>query len=158
MRITHQVRYDASVEDVYAMLADPDFRERATLAQGALNVVVAVDGTQVTITIERLNDDVPAFARKIAGETVTAVQSESWADDAYEADFSVQPRGVPFSITGTRRLVEDGDATLDIFEGEAHARVPLIAGKLEAILRDKLVEGWNAEHGVGTVWLAGERG
>src|SRR5690606_18255707 len=131
MKISHEVRYDASVEDVYAMLTDPAFRERATLAQDATSVDVDVDGGEVRITLVRPNTDLPAFARKVAGETVTVVQAESWSDDAYECDFSVSPQGLPARITGTRTLVEDGAGTLDLFEGESHAKVPLIGGKLE---------------------------
>lgn len=155
MKISHSVRYDAPVADVYAMLTDPDFREEATRAQGALSSTVDVRGAEVRIEIVRTNDDIPAFARKLTGETSTAHQSESWADDAYEADFSVKPVGLPASIHGTRRLVEDGDATLDTFEGEAKCSIPLVGGKIEGILADKLREGWNAEHAAGVTWLAG---
>ena len=157
MRISHEVRYDAGVEDVYAMLTDPAFRERASRAQGATSVDVAVDGGEVGITMVTPNTDIPAFARKFAGDSVTVVQAESWSDDAYECDFSLSPHGLPARITGTRTLVEDGDGTLDTFAGEAHAKVPLVGGKLEGLLRDKLTQGWDTEHTVGVAWLAGER-
>ena len=157
MRISHEVRYDASVEDVYTMLTDPAFRERASRAQGATSVDVKVDGGEVRITMVTPNTDIPAFARKIAGESVTVVQAESWSDDAYECDFSVSPQGLPARITGTRTLVEDGTGTLDVFEGEAHAKVPLVGGKLEGLLRDKLTHGWDTEHTLGVTWLASQR-
>lgn len=157
MQITHSVRYDASVEDVYAMLTDPAFRERATRAQGAVSVEVSVDGADVQITMVTPNHDIPAFARKIAGENVTSVQAESWADDAYECDFSVTPQTLPAAITGTRSLVVDGDGTIDRFQGEAKARIPLVGGKIEALLSQKLTQGWDTEHREGVAWLAGSR-
>lgn len=157
MRISHEVRYDAGVEDVYAMLTDPAFRERATRAQGATSVGVEIDGGEVRITLVRPNTDIPAFARKVAGETVSVVQAESWSDDAYECDFSLNPQGLPVQITGTRRLVADGDGTLDVFAGESLAKVPLIGGKLETLLSDKLTHGWDTEHSIGVAWLAGQR-
>ena len=56
-----------------------------------------------------------------------------------------------------RRLVEDGDGTLDTFEGESRAKIPLVGGKIEKLLAEKLVLGWNVEHRAGVAWLRGER-
>lgn len=108
MKLTHSVRYDAPVADVYAMLTDPDFRERASRAQDALEVSVTIPGQ-------------------------------------------------PGSISGTRRLVADGQATLDTFDGEATARIPLVGGKIEKLIGDKLKNGWDIEHGVGIEWLEERR-
>ena len=36
MKLEHSVRYDAPIADVYAMLTDPAFREKATWAQGSI--------------------------------------------------------------------------------------------------------------------------
>ena len=156
MRMTHTVRYDASLEDVRAMLTDPGFRERATLAQGATHVEVAVTDGAVTIEFHRPNDDIPGFARKvIGGSHLHARQHEEW--DGESADFSITTDGIPAAITGTRRLVADDDGTLDTFEGESKARIPLIGGKIESLMADKLRRGWDNEHEVGTAWLAGER-
>lgn len=154
--MTHTVRYDAPPADVHAMLTDPAFRERATLAQGATHVEVTVTGGAVTIDFHRPNDDVPGFARKvIGGSHLHARQHEEWDD--VEAAFSITTEGIPAGITGTRRLVADGDGTLDTFEGESKAHIPLLGGKIEKLMADKLRHGWDNEHEVGTGWLAGER-
>lgn len=157
MKLTHSVRYDATVEDVYAMLTDPAFRQAAVDAQGAISSSISVDGTAVRISMETPNNDIPSFARKFVGETVRADQSEDWSDDAYEADFTVVPKGAPGHIVGRRSLLEDGTGCLDTFVGEAKASIPLIGGKLEKLIGDKLKEGWDVEHGVGVRWLAGDR-
>ena len=65
--------------------------------------------------------------------------------------------GKPTSITGTRSLVADGDGTLDTFEGECKAKVPLIGGKLEGIMAGQFTGGLDKEHVVGIAWLKGER-
>ncbi len=158
MKVTHSVRYEASVEEVYAMLSDPAFREHATLAQGAVSADATVDGGSVRIDFRRHNDEVPGFARKlIGGEELHATQAEDWSDDAYEADMSITTEGIPAGIHGTRTLVEDGDGTLDTFEGESRAKIPLVGGKIEKLLAEKLVLGWNVEHRAGVAWLRGER-
>lgn len=156
MKITHSVRYDASVQDVYTMLSDPAFREQATRAQGATHVEVRTDGGRVDIDFRRPNDDVPAFARKFAGgDELTATQSEEWADDDYSATLSIATKGVPAGIRGTRTLVAHDDGTEDRFDGEAVAKIPVVGGKIEQILADKLREGWDLEHVEGTRWLEG---
>lgn len=156
MKITHSVRYDASVADVYAMLTDPVFREKASWAQDTTEVTVDVDQATVTIDMLQPNKDIPSFAKAIAGEASRAIQQETWTGGE-QADFSVTIPGKPGSISGTRRLVADEKGTRDTFEGEAKVKVPLVGGKIEKLIADKLKDGWNIEHTVGTAWLGGER-
>jgi hypothetical protein len=159
MKFTHSVRYDASLADVYAMLTDPAFRDKATWSQGAESVETTVTDGTVRLELVQPNNDVPAFARKFAGDKVKVVQSEKWSDGSV-AEFSLTMPGKPGSIRGTRRLVADGpdgSATLDTFDGEATVRIPLIGGKIEGLLKDKLVEGWNGESVLGRAWLNGDR-
>lgn len=156
MLLTHSVRYDAPVGDVYAMLTDPAFREKAATAQGVTSVDVAVDGQTVTIEMQQPNTDLPGFARKIVGDTSRVIQAEEW-NGADSADFSITIPGTPGSISGIRILKSDGDGTLDTFDGTATAKIPLVGGKLESLIGNKLITGWDVEHGVGTTWLAGER-
>lgn len=156
MKLMHSVRYDAPIGDVYAMLTDPAFREKASWAQQVDSVDVTVKGTEVRVDMRQPNTDIPAFARKIAGASTHAIQSEDW-NGVDSADFSITTPGIPAGIRGTRTLVVDGEGTLDTFDGEAKAKVPLIGGKLESLIGGKLKDGWDIEHGVGVAWLAGER-
>ena len=156
MKCEHSVRYAAPVADVYAMLTDPAFREKASRAQGTTSVDVSITGTDVRIDMVQPNTDIPSFARAIAGESTRAVQTEKWRDGT-SADFSVASPGKPVAISGTRTLVPDGDGTLDTFTGEAKAKVPLVGGKIEKLVVDKLKSSWDTEHGVGVAWLEGER-
>jgi uncharacterized protein YndB with AHSA1/START domain len=156
MKLTHSVRYDAPVDDVYAMLTDPAFREKAALAQGVTSVDVSVDGGTITLEMQQPNTDLPGFARKIVGDDSRVIQAEAW-NGSDSADFSITIPGTPGSISGVRTLKADGDGTLDSFDGEAKAKIPLVGGKLEGLIATKLKEGWDGEHVVGTAWLAGER-
>jgi len=156
MKFTHSVRYDAPLADVYAMLTDQAFREKASWSQGSESVQATVTNGGVRIEMVQPNTDIPAFARKFAGATIRVIQSEKWSDGSV-AEFEVAMPGKPGSISGTRRLVTEGDSTLDTFDGEATVRIPLIGGKIEGLIRDKLVEGWNQERVVGRDWLNGDR-
>lgn len=159
MKIIHSVRYDAPPADVYAMLTDPAFREKSSWAQSAQSVEVRIEGSSVRIDMHQPNTDIPGALRRFAGETTHAIQTETWSDgpNGKMADFAVTTPGKPAGITGTRRLVADGEGTLDQFEGEATAKVPLIGGKIESLISAKLKDGWDIENGVGTGWLEGNR-
>jgi hypothetical protein len=152
MRVTHEVRYDAPVAEVKAMLTDPAFREQATLTMGASAVSVSVDEGAVRIDMASHPHHIPAFVRPIVGNKVHARHAEDWTGD--EADFSITTGRVPAGLHGRRVLVADGDGCLDTFDGEAHARVPLVGGRIERLIVDRLKEGWDIEHEVGVTWLA----
>ncbi len=155
MHFTHSARYDAPVADVLAMLTDPAFREKAARAQGVTSVQVTSTDGAVKIDQEQPNTDIPAFARAFAGETTRSVITETWTGET--ATFGVETPGKPAAINGTRRLVADGAGTLDTFECEAKAKLPLIGGKIEKLIAGKFADGLETEHGVGTAWLAGDR-
>ncbi len=156
MKLTHSVRYDAPLADVYAMLTDPVFREKAARAQGVTSVDVTLDGGDIRLEMQQPTTDLPGFARKVVGENSNVVQAESW-NGTDTAEFSITMPPLPGGINGTRTLKADGDGTLDTFEGEAQVKIPLIGGKLENLIGSKLTEGWNNEHSLGVAWLAGER-
>lgn len=156
MKLTHAVRYDAPLTEVYEMLTDPAFREKSSWAQQVDSVDVTVEGTDVRIDMQQPSTEIPAFARKIAGSSIHAIQAEAW-NGVDTAEFSITTPGLPAGIHGTRALVADGDGTVDSFDGEAKAKLPLIGGKLEKLMGDKLKSGWDIEHEVGVAWLAGDR-
>lgn len=157
MRFTHEVRYDAPPAEVYALLTDPKFREAASLAQDATHLTVVVEGGDVRIDMVTPMTDIPSFAKAIAGDTTHVIQTEGWREDL-TADFKVHTPGKPGDIIGTRALVADGSGTRDTFEGESKVKIPLVGGKIEALIARKLQEGWDKEHVVGVRWLKGERG
>ena len=164
MKFTCSVRYAAPPADVYAMLTDPAFRNKAMSAQDArscdVTVEVTVDGSTIAIDAVTPNSDIPGFARAFAGETTRSITTERWRDGSageWAADFTVETPGKPSSIYGTRRLVADGDGTLDTFEGEAKAKLPLIGGKIENLIASQFQGGTAKEHAVGSAWLAGTR-
>ena len=70
MKFRHELTYDASPAEVFAMLADPVFREAGCAEGGALSAEVTVvkKGAGFSLTIDRVQktDGLPAFARTFA--------------------------------------------------------------------------------------------
>ena len=155
MKLQTSVRYAASPDQVRAMLADPAFRRAVAAAQDARSADVSIEGGTVVLDMVTPNTGIPGFAKAFAGETTRSITREEWTGD--EATFSVETPGKPTSITGTRRLVAEGDATLDVFDAEVRAKVPLVGGKIENLMAAQFQDGTAKEHAVGVAWLAGDR-
>jgi hypothetical protein len=160
MKLSHTTTYDAPLDEVYAMLTDPAFRERAARASGVLEVKVDVtaqgDGAQVRMEQVQPVQGVPSFATKFAGETTQAKVVETWTSRS-SSDLEITTPGKPTRITGGYRLSEIGGRTTQQFEGECKVSVPLIGGKLEKVMGDLFVEGREKEAAAGVAWLKGER-
>lgn len=160
MKFRHEITYDASAAEVYAMLMDPAFRQSSCDSQGVLSAEISIEpqdgGTLVVIDQVQPTAGVPSFAKKIVGETTRAIQTEEWADPT-SAEMTVETPGKPTHLSGRLTLAERGTTTVEAFEGEAKARVPLIGGKLESLLADLFKQGMDKEHVAGVAWLKGER-
>ena len=161
MRVTHSATFEASPEEVYAMLTDPTFREHAGQAVGARSVEVSVEeqpdgGCMVTVDMVQPTEGVPAFARKFAGDTTRVIQVESWSSPT-EATVTVSTPGRPTDLRGGYRLTTEDGRTTQTFDGELKVKVPLIKDKLERLMAQLYVEGREREQAAGAAWLAGAR-
>jgi hypothetical protein len=59
-------------------------------------------------------------------------------------------------MSGTIRLEPDGTGTREVVELDIKVKVPLIGGKLEKLMADKVTAGMDAEHRAGTAHLSGK--
>lgn len=160
MRFRHELSYDAAPDEVYEMLADPAFREKVSAALAVVSADVAIDRRAEGFSL--VNDQVqrveglPAFAKKFAGETTRAIQTEEWPDQN-GGSLRIDTPGKPSSIVGTIALVPAGAGTTEVVELDIKVKVPLIGGKLEGLLEDQVRNGMDVEHGISQAWLRGER-
>jgi hypothetical protein len=159
MKFRHELSYDAPPDEVYAMLASAAFRRQACTAMEVISADVQLDpdpdgGEGFTLVIDQLQNtkDLPGFARTFAGESTQAIQREVWLSKE-SGDLSIESPGKPASATGTIRLEPAGAGTREVVELDIKVRVPLIGGKLEKLMADKVAAGMDTEHTVGTTWL-----
>jgi hypothetical protein len=160
MHFRHELSYDASPDAVYEMLADPAFREAVTAAQDVVSATVSLtpagDGFSLVVDQVQRTAGLPSFAKKFAGDTTRAVQSEVWRD-RLGGSLAIDAPGKPASMAGTIRLEPHGAGTREVVELEIKVKVPLVGGRLEGLLEEQVRSGMDAEHGVGTAWLEGHR-
>lgn len=157
MQVSHELRYDASPDTVFDMLADPGFRQRVCEAMGVVSSDVRIDrsGTGFTLVNDQVQrtDGLPSFARKFAGDTTQAIQREEWPDPT-GGTLRIETPGKPTSMSGTIRLEADGRGTVETVSLDIKAKVPLIGGRLERLMADQVSAGIEAEQGVGRQWLS----
>ncbi len=160
MKFRSELAYEAGPDEVFAMLADPAFREKVARAQGVVSVDVTITPTAsgFTMVSDQVQDTagLPAIARKITGDTTRAVVREEWSD-ATSGTIEITAPGKPTTASGTASLVPGSGGTTYVQELEVTVKVPLVGGKLEKVMADNIDEGLSAEHAVGTAWLRGER-
>jgi uncharacterized protein DUF2505 len=157
MRFRHELSYDAPPAQVYAMLADPDFRKASCEAMEVISADVQLerDGEGFSLVIDQLQNtkDLPAFARTFAGESTQAIQREVWLGTT-TGSLSIESPGKPTSASGTIRLEPSGAGTTEVVELEIKVKVPLLGGRLEKLMAEKVAAGMDVEHSVGVAWLA----
>jgi len=161
-KVSEELRYDgATIQQVHEMLANKSFREKVCDAQGVLRHSVKIDANPDGMTVEidqvQAAQGIPGFAKKFAGETTRAVQTEEWNSPA-GGTISIATPGKPTSIRGTLTLTESEGRTTETMEAEIKVKVPLIGGKLESVMADLVASGMDKEQTAGAAWLQGERG
>lgn len=152
-RLHKELRYDAGAEAVYAMLMDPAFRERVLASQRVLRGSVSVTGECVEIEQVLAADGIASFARKFVGEEIVIHQREEWTTPS-SADVQVAIPGKPGDVVGTATLAESAGGTLERVDLEIRVGIPLVGGKLEALVGDLLGQALDKEHETGVAWLA----
>jgi carbon monoxide dehydrogenase subunit G len=156
MRFRHELSYAAPPDAVFEMLADPDFRRAVCEAQEVISVEVSLDrdgdGFNLVVDQQQNTKDLPGFARTFAGDSTQAIQREVWLGPT-GGNLSIEAPGKPTTVSGTIRLEADGAGTREVVELEIKVKVPLVGGKLEKLLVEKITDGMDAEHAVGTAWL-----
>lgn len=156
-RLVHEMVYAAPAEKVAAMLGDPAFRESVCEAQGAtqhsVEITPAGDGMTVTIDQWLPTEGVPSAAKKIVGDSTNIVQRENWSGPR-QGTIEVEIPGKPGTIRGTAALTETDGVTTEIVELDITVKIPVIAGKLEDVVRKLLGSALRAEERAGKKYLA----
>ena len=160
-KISRIDKYDASPDQILAMLQDPAYVEGKYQALGDVSSTVVEhtpgDGTLVLKMDRTVPADLPGFAKKVMGDTNQIVQSENWTKtaDGYTTDVHIEFPGKPLGISGKLEIKGTGEATSDWHVNmECKASVPLIGGKLEGVLEKETLESLDKEYAFNKEWLA----
>jgi hypothetical protein len=138
--------YASNPDQVVAVLKDPEFlRHRAELA-GESNVNVQVvesdDGIRV-VTARDKAVDLPAFAKKMFKPANRIEENTLWRrqGNQWVADYTIEIKGIPGEVKGRSSIIPKADGG-SRYESrfEVTARIPLVGGKLEGFVAEKIEE------------------
>lgn len=163
MELKQSASYDATPEEIFAIVSDRTFREQACEKTKALSYEVTVTesggDTVVRVKREMPSDDVPDIARKFVGSTLTVVQTETWhpagPDGSREADVRGEIPGTPVSLKGTSRIAAAGGETVQSIDLDVKVAVPLIGKKIEPFVVNAIRSGLVKEHELAHAWHDG---
>jgi hypothetical protein len=164
MELKLSASYDATPEEVFAMVSDTTFREQACEKTKALSydVKVSESGGDTIVRVQRelQADNVPDIARKFVGQTLTLVQTETWhpanADGSRHADVRGEVSGTPVTLKGTERISVKGDGkAVQSIDLDVKVAVPLIGRKIEPFVVDAIRSGLQKEHELCRSWHDG---
>jgi hypothetical protein len=153
-QLRKELAYDASVEEVSAMLQDPAFREKVLEALRVVRGSVGVEGSRVTIQQVWSSESLPSFARKLVGNEIEIVQEETW-NIPNAADITMTIPGKPGDMSGTSVLAPTSTgSTVQRVDLTIKVGIPFVAGKIEKLVADLLTNALDKEHRAGVQWLA----
>lgn len=156
--VRHEMRYDgATPEQVYAMLATPEFREAVCAYQGFPDrtVTITPSGAGMSVKVDQVRpaDEVPGFAKRFVGDTINIVQEENWSSPT-SAALQVLIPGKPGEMVGTISLAGDDAGTTETVAVKVKVNIPLVGGKIGDFIAQMLLRALKAENKVGRDWLA----
>lgn len=137
--------YSHPPADVVGLLQDAVYLRYRSEIAGEHNVDVRVeskpDGVRVTVSREK-EVDVPAFARAVIGGARRAVESTLWrtGGDTFSAEYTIEVPGLPVKTQGKSTFVAAPGGCRYTSTFQVSARLPLIGGKIEALVADGLEE------------------
>ncbi|GAA2830277.1 DUF2505 domain-containing protein [Kribbella solani] len=164
MDLSLATSYDASPEEVFAMITDITFQEQVfeRLRAESYDIEVGDAGDDLAVRFhwQTRPAEVPVVARRFVGPTIELAQNKVWhraeVNGARQADVDAEVTGVPVKVTGTTRIVPEGRGTTQAFELQVTAAsVPVVGRGLEQVVADAVRIRLENKFEVAWRWLSG---
>ena len=161
MEITFTHRFSVPVDDVWAMVHDPESHVAKFTRMGHTDIEVLaqeVTDSSLDLTIRRqVEMEIPSIAAKFLSPKNTVTSTDHWeraGDGSCSGHFSVDIKGAPAESKGTTKLVADGDGTAYTVTLDVKVKVPLVGDKVAKALKPQLERQMHEEFEAAEAWLA----
>jgi Protein of unknown function (DUF2505). len=165
-QIDYRSTSEYPADEVYATMVDPDYL-RARLEQiggkGAALLEHHADAEGAKYRLRHGLDakHLPSVVRSVLPGDLVIERVESWTQQSagrYAGEVEVIIRGTPASAVGGMRLRDtDGTASELLVRADVTVRVPLIGGKIEAVVAEQVQNLLKAETAFTRTWLSKDR-
>lgn len=139
-RINLEHKFSKGVDKVWAMYADRAFFEAKYKATGCTNIEVldykkSDKGFSITVRYDSKSDaPLPDFAKKFMAERITVTQTDAWDAGSKTGKITTELKGVPMKLSAEMKLEAAGKGSVTKMVWTLASGIPLVGGKLEAIL------------------------
>ncbi len=138
MEFKEEYVYDAPIDTVWGMFANPDYsrlRAQKLMMTGPdVRNVAGADDIQVTTTGGIPQDMLPAAAKRFVSPSTKAVITEEWHREGpgrVIGALSVTGQGIPAALKAKVSLTADGNKTKAVMVGDLSIHIPLLGKRLE---------------------------
>ncbi len=150
------VESEASVEEVFGVLSGPEWAsQRGTALRDDSQLIsrsVRDDGGVSLVISRALPSGIPGFLQKFLPSEPRATTTDVWGplvDGVRRAVWTAEISGTPASLKGTMTIEPWGDGgNRHTIEGECKVAVPLIGGRAESYIAEKVGHLADLEAGV----------
>jgi hypothetical protein len=157
--IEHRATFGFPAERVHAAFTDETYlRERLATIGGRSSELVShrVDnGTAVAVMRQGIDPEhLPQVVRKITPGGVLIERTETWRGGApYRGGISATVSGMPGTMEGTLTLADITTGCTLTMAASVKVGIPLVGGKIEAVIVEQLAQLLEAESRFTTRWL-----
>ncbi|MCU0302016.1 MAG: DUF2505 domain-containing protein [Candidatus Nanopelagicales bacterium] len=155
------MHFDVAPDVVFAAQADPSYVawKHEQMAAFDISANASEDGSGWTISSSRkLPAQLPSAAKRFVGEHIQVDEVHRWGhpevDGTRRGTVTASFGGAPMAVDGTLVLRPEGmGAVLDVVI-HSRASVPLVGGKLEAIVGEQFMRALRKEQQIAPEWFA----
>jgi Protein of unknown function (DUF2505) len=140
-----EFEFDYELEDIFAILTDPEFIVERSIALGDLDSECEVieDGERIVVVSDRkVHRDVPGFLTRIFDPVQLITMTETWRPDdgGWICRQQVDIKGAPLKVFADIELFPTETGCCYRITQGAKASLPLIGGRLEKFAVSQAVE------------------
>lgn len=129
-------QFDCGVDEVWALLCDPDFRVERGMSMGDVSADCEIeeDDGRVTVKMNReVIKELPSVLAKIFSPQQNLVITENWQakGDGWEGSMVIEMKKQPIEMKATMSLKPTDSGCEYVVTHHCKAKIPLIGGKVE---------------------------
>ncbi|MCU0283822.1 MAG: DUF2505 domain-containing protein [Candidatus Nanopelagicales bacterium] len=159
------MHFDAAPDVVFAAQSDATYVvwKHEHMASFDVSAEVAEDGQGWTISSSRkLPAQIPAAAKRFVGEHIQVDEVHRWGhpelDGTRHGTVTASFGGAPMAVEGTLLLRPDGMGSVLEVVIHSRASVPLVGGKLEAVVGEQFMRALRKEQQIAPEWFGASPG
>ncbi len=142
MNLNYALQFNKNKDAVLGLFCDPNFFSQHQALMGSTDFKLLEhndDGNRCVIKFSyQVASDVPAFAKKILGDSSQVVHEEDWDRATGKGHISIDVATLPGTMECEARLEDNADGCRKVFDWEIKVKLPLIGGKIEKVVAEDI--------------------